>query len=98
MSEMDISIIQKISKPILIKYGITRAAVFGSYARGEQKADSDIDLIINYPSEANIGLLTLVELSYELKSALGKKVDIITENGLSHKLKPQVLKDVKVIL
>ncbi|MCL6612313.1 MAG: nucleotidyltransferase domain-containing protein [Peptococcaceae bacterium] len=89
---MDVETIKTIAVPILKKHGITRAAVFGSYARGEQKKRSDIDLLIGYPSGSKITLFTLVELGDELKKALNKKVDLVTEKGSHQKLSPRFLK------
>ena len=47
---------------ILKKYGIKKAALFGSFARGEQKPDSDIDILVKFKDRENKTLLDLVEL------------------------------------
>lgn len=62
------------------------------------KKRSNIDLLIGYPPESNITLFTLVDLGDELKKALNKKVDLVTENGISPKIKTNALKDKYVIL
>lgn len=68
-----------ICTPILKKYNIKKAYIFGSYAKGEAREDSDIDIMIN-TSESNIStLLKLSELEMELERKLGKKIDIIIE-------------------
>ncbi|MHB8918096.1 MAG: nucleotidyltransferase family protein [Desulfocucumaceae bacterium] len=95
---MDVETIKTIAVPILKKHGIARAAVFGSYARGDQRKRSDIDLLIGYPPESKITLFTLVDLGDELKKALNRKVDLVTENGISPRIKTQVLKEKCVIL
>ncbi len=72
--------IKKIIKPILNKYGITDIYLFGSYARGEAKESSDIDI---YCGKGNIK--TLIDqgiLEDELESALSKKVDIIFDSSI----------------
>lgn len=79
---------------ILKKHGIKKAGIFGSYARGEQKKNSDIDILIKY----NDGLLKLVKIEMELQRALRKKVDLITYDGINPLLKEIILKDeVRVI-
>ncbi len=80
-------------KPLLTKvlksHGIKRAGVFGSYARGEQKKKSDIDILIKY----NGSLLKLVGLEIELERILKKKVDLLTYGGINHLLRERILKE-----
>lgn len=95
---MDIETIKSKAVPILKRHGITRAFVFGSYARGQQRKRSDIDILIGYPSEACITLITISRLRAELKKALNIKVDIVSENGLSPHIRDSVLKEKRVIL
>ncbi len=79
---------QKIVK-ILKKYGIKKAGIFGSYVRGEQKKNSDIDILIEF----NDSLLILVGIEMELEKVLKKKVDLITYGGLSPYLKKHILSE-----
>lgn len=95
---MDIETIKVKAVPILKKHGVIRAAVFGSYARGEQKKRSDVDFLIAYPFGAEVTLFTLVRLRDDLRKALNKKVDVISENALSPRIKDVVLKEKRVIL
>ncbi len=74
---------------ILKKNGIIKAGIFGSYARGEAKKNSDIDILIEF----NDSLLTLVRMERELKESLGKKVDLVTYNGIHPLLKERILKE-----
>lgn len=75
--------------PLLKKYKIKKAGIFGSYARGEAKKNSDIDIIIEF----NDSLLTLVAMQRELKETLGIKVDLLTYKGLNPLLKKRILKE-----
>ena len=68
-----------------------RAGIFGSYARGEQKKSSDVDILIKY--RGNQSLLDLVRLERELKEKLRKKVDLLTYGSLSPYLKERILKE-----
>jgi uncharacterized protein len=77
-------------KKILKKYNIKRAGLFGSYARGEQKKKSDIDLLI-MPSK-NMGL-EFVGLAQELEEKLDRKVDLLTYKSIHPLLKKRILND-----
>jgi uncharacterized protein len=65
----------------LEKEGATKIAVFGSYARGEEKLESDIDILVEF-SQAK-SLLTMVRIERELSNFLGVKVDLLTEASIS---------------
>ena len=79
---------------ILKKYGIVKAGIFGSYARGEQKKNSDVDILIEF----NESLLKLVKLEREIAEDLKVKVDIITYKGINPLLKKRILnEEIKII-
>lgn len=66
--------------PYLVsKYGIKRIGLFGSYSKGEQTEDSDVDIIAEF--ERPIGL-KFVEFAEYLEELLGKKTDILTPDGV----------------
>jgi len=77
------------------QYGIQKAYLFGSYARGEAGLKSDIDICIEKGK-----LRTLFELSgfcRDLEETLGSKVDVVTTAGLSGNFKEQIKKDMILI-
>ena len=80
---------------VLVKNNVRKAGIFGSYARGEQKHDSDIDIIIEPPKGIGFGFVRIV---YELEDKLGKKVDLLTYNGINPLLKKRIMRDEKRIL
>lgn len=84
--------IKTIIKPILNKYGIFEVYLFGSYARGEARENSDIDI---YCDKGNIR--TFIDqgmLEDELENALNKKIDIIfTSSTLNEYFKEQIMED-----
>lgn len=90
--------IAKIKKPIievLKKYGVKKAGIFGSWARGEEKIESDIDILIQ-PTK-NMGI-EFVGIKLELEDKLGRKVDLVSYKGINPHLKKYILKDeVKII-
>jgi predicted nucleotidyltransferase len=77
--------------PVLKKYGVKRASLFGSVARGESTKNSDIDLLVELPEGSS--LFELGGLKMELEELLGLKVDILTFNSLHHLLKDKILKE-----
>lgn len=66
--------------PVLKEAGVSRAAIFGSVARGEDAADSDIDLLVELPEGKS--LFDLVGLKMDLEAATNKKVDLLTFNSI----------------
>lgn len=75
--------------PILRRYGVVSAAVFGSLARGEAGPESDVDLLVELSDDAT--LLTLSGLQIELTRELGREVDVVTPRGLKKMIRPQVM-------
>ena len=76
---------------VLARYDVREAYLFGSFARGEQAPDSDIDLRLVCGNTMTFG--TLYELSLELEKELGRKVDIVT-NPLRH-MRPAFRKSIE---
>lgn len=76
---------------LLARYDVREAYLFGSFARGEQTPDSDIDLRLVCGAAMTFG--TLYGLSLELEKELGRKVDIVT-NPLEH-MRPAFRKNIE---
>jgi uncharacterized protein len=89
--------IKKKVLPILKRHAVKRAAIFGSFARGEAKANSDVDLLIEYKSKDK-SLFDLVDLKSELEEILRRKVDILTYDSIYWRLREQILSQQVVIL
>src|SRR3989344_5776849 len=90
--------IAKIAVPILKKSGVVKAGIFGSYARGEAKKKSDIDMLIKV-GRKKFSLLDHVRLERELEEKLHKKVDLLTYNGVNLLLKNKILdEEIRIIL
>lgn len=73
--------------------GAVNVRVFGSVARGEDRPDSDIDLLVNL--EPGRSLMDLARLLRELNTLLDHPVDVVTEAGLRSRIKNQVLKEAR---
>ncbi len=80
---------------ILGKYGVRKIGLFGSYARGEQRDDSDLDVLVDFVERKS--LLTLVRIERELSENLGIKVDLLTEQAISPYLVDRIKAELKVI-
>ena len=77
---------QEISKVIADYFAtqpVTKAWLFGSYARGEQREDSDVDILVDFDHEhADIGLMEYVHMLNDLTKRLGRSVDLVEEGTL----------------
>lgn len=82
--------IKLITIAILKKYKVKKASLFGSYARGEQNKNSDIDILIEPPSRMG---LEFVGMALNLEKALKRKVDLVTYKGINPHLKKYILED-----
>jgi hypothetical protein len=74
------------------KYGAYNVRVFGSVARGEEDAQSDVDLLVDM--EPGRSLFDLGGLLTDLQTVLGRDVDVVTEKGLRESIRNQVLSEV----
>jgi predicted nucleotidyltransferase len=82
--------------PILRRYGVSKAALFGSVVRGQMQADSDIDILVQIDSD--ISLLEFVGLKLELEEALNKNVDLVEYDTIKPLLRENILKEQEAIL
>ena len=87
----DIENLKKIAVPILKGYGVEKAAVFGSFARGDATENSDIDLLVKY--KEGTSLFDVVRLQNRLESELGRKVDLVSYDFIDRYIKKRVLKE-----
>ncbi|MBU2634471.1 MAG: nucleotidyltransferase family protein [Nanoarchaeota archaeon] len=83
--------------PILKKYNIVRAGIFGSYARGNNKKNSDIDILVEI-KDKKMSLIGFIHIKHELEDALRKKVDLIEYKMIRPEIKDNILEgEVKII-
>ena len=73
------------------RYRVSELAIFGSGARGQLRSDSDIDLLVVFEEEAQIGLIAFARLRHELTKLFGRPVDLVPKDGLKSALKDHVL-------
>ena len=77
------------------RYGVRELSVFGSAARGETQPESDIDLLVEFLPEAEPGLLDHAGLMLDLSELLGRKVDLVSKNGLKPLIRDSVIQEAR---
>jgi predicted nucleotidyltransferase len=77
--------------PVLKQHDVTHAAIFGSFARGEEKENSDLDIMVEL--KRGKSLLDLVSLKLELEETLKRKADVVTYNALHPDIRERILKE-----
>lgn len=93
---MNIETIKEKVIPILKRYGVEKAGIFGSIVRGEATEKSDIDILVEIKND--ISLLDFVGLKLELEEALGRNVDLGEYDTIKPIIKERILKEVVTIL
>lgn len=72
--------------PIVRRYlqsqPVDKAWLFGSYARGDERADSDVDILVEYSSPTSISLFTISRIAVGMKRILGREVDLVESSRL----------------
>lgn len=82
--------------PVLKRYGVKKAAVFGSVMRGEATTGSDIDILVEIRND--MSLLDFAGLKIEIEEALGKDVDLVEYSTIKPLIKDRILSEQVVIL
>jgi hypothetical protein len=85
-------------EPLLVKYGVKHAEIYGSFARGQQNTGSDLDILVDFGTEHAKTLYDLISLKLEVQEALGVEVDINTIKGISPLIRDKIQKDKVSIL
>jgi len=82
--------------PILQRYGVIKAAIFGSLAKGETKTASDVDILVEIKSD--ISLLDFIGIKLEIEEAIKMKVDLVEYDTIKSIIKEKILAEQVVIL
>lgn len=80
-------------EPHLRAMGLTHLAIFGSVARGEQRADSDIDLAATLNEDFRVGAFQFLRIEDDVARLLGRRVDLITEPSDAVHIQAQIDRD-----
>ncbi len=79
------------------RYGVKELSLFGSAVRGAMRPESDIDIMVEFEPGVRIGLIKFESLAEELEALAARKIDLVTKRGLKSWIRPEVLKDARVI-
>jgi uncharacterized protein len=97
MSKTTIEIPAAAIAAICRRYQVRELSLFGSSLRGEAGQASDIDLLVDFVPEAEVGFLALAAMARELSTLLGRKVDLVPKDGLKPLIRASVLAEAEVV-
>ena len=78
-------------RPKLTNFGVKSLALFGSVARGEETAESDVDILVEYQGSATFD--RFMDTKYYLEELLNCKVDLVTLEAIKPRMKPYIMQD-----
>jgi predicted nucleotidyltransferase len=85
--------ILRANQTMLRERGVLHAAVFGSVARGEARADSDVDILVDLEPGKPSGIFEYVRLQRDIAGLLGGKVDVVERAALKRGVREEAIKD-----
>ena len=88
------STLAKHKEELRLKYKIKEIGIFGSYVKGEQKKQSDIDILVEFEETADLSLLDFIGIENYLSDFLGIKVDLVEKHTLKPRIGKHVLEEV----
>ena len=97
MIDQDLNVSISAIKEFCRKYLVRELAVFGSALRGDFDGSSDIDLLVEFEPNAEVGFLTLSKMQRELSKLFNRRVDLVPKEGLKPKIRKGVLSSARVL-
>ncbi len=88
-------ILEKYKQEIAEKYNVSEIGVFGSYTRGQQRDQSDIDILVSFSKP--IGFIKYMRLEFYLTELLGRKVDLVTKDSLKPHIGKVILRETQYV-
>lgn len=79
------------------KNKVRELSIFGSRVRGDSRADSDYDFLVEFYPNSGIGLIEFVNIKFELEDLLGRAVDLVPKSGLKRRIRSRVLAEAQSI-
>ena len=73
------------------EYGVSSIEIFGSFVRGEQDEESDLDLLVEFDPDRGLSLFDFVGLQQELSDHLGVRVDLVEKRSIKRRLRDRIL-------
>lgn len=87
-----IDILKNTDAVIKNRFGVKKIGIFGSFARGEERSDSDLDVLVDF-EEGRKTFDNYMDLKFYLEELFGRKVDLVTVNALRPRLKTAILRE-----
>ncbi|MBK9216623.1 MAG: nucleotidyltransferase family protein [Chloracidobacterium sp.] len=87
---------QKIAE-LCRKNKVRELSIFGSRARGDNRPDSDYDLLVEFRADADVDLFDYSRMMVDLQEVIGAKVDLVDKKGLKRLIRPHVLAEAQLI-
>lgn len=88
------NLLKENEKELKRRYGIKSIGIFGSYLKGEANPDSDLDLLVEFEKDIDMGLLKFVEIENDLSDLFDVKVDLVEKPALKPRIGKHILKEV----
>jgi hypothetical protein len=89
-----IQILQQHKEELFKKYPLKSMALFGSYSRGEERVDSDIDVMVEL---SRPDARAFINLSHELEKIVQRKIDLVSKNGVKERYMRSIEKDLQYV-
>jgi predicted nucleotidyltransferase len=86
-----IDVLRSHEQEIKERFAIRRIGLFGSFVRGEEKETSDVDILVEFEKPT---FRNFMNLAFFLEDLFGRKVDLLTPEGISHRIRPYVEREV----
>jgi uncharacterized protein len=86
-----IDILRSREQEIKERFAVKRIGLFGSYVRGEETKESDIDILVEFEDPT---FRNFMNLAFFLEDLFGRRVDLLTPEGISHRIRPSIEKEV----
>ena len=79
------------------RYQVKRLSLFGSAARADLRSNSDIDILVEFLPQHSIDLFDFGHLEAELAILVGRRVDLVSKDGLNPRIAPHILRDARLL-
>jgi len=89
--------LERLKPTLKEKFEVATIGIFGSYTRGEQTKKSDVDILVEFSEDAEIGFFKFLDLEEFLSRELGVKVDLVTKNALKPYIGKRILQEVVMV-
>ena len=93
MSKEEIIATIQAHRDVLEEFSVQSLSVFGSVVRGDDRPDSDVDILVEFEPDARIGFFTFSRLQRRLSAILGRPVDLVTQDALHKGMKKHILEE-----